>query len=381
MKPMLLWAGLAFTAQNGDVEGLLTATARESLSLSDIAPLPGGFSARCNAWQYRRLAKLARRRRVRLKLQKRTGLFFKLRPILRRRGLWAGCLLFFPLLLWMQGFVWAIEPIDLTPGQQARAAVVLWENGLFPGNRITEEKLTAGEYALLQSGEFSWASLNFSKGRLVVEAAAAKPVPDIAAGTLHGIRAKVSGTVVSTNLISGTMLVTPGQAVEAGQGLIGTARTERDGTLIFQPVAGSVRAQFDWENAQDIPLILPVKQLTGEKSVQRKLFWNGQSVPVSSFSRVPDAADRIATIRHVQPELFGLAFPFFIEETTYYIQETQDLERSEEQALALARLQSKTALQEEWPDSELIARKEDISTEENILHYRVMYTITADICQ
>ena len=48
-----------------------------------------------------------------------------------------------------------------------------------------------------------------------MEAAAAKPKPDIAAGTLHGIRAKCGGTVVRTNLTSGTMLVQPGQQVEA----------------------------------------------------------------------------------------------------------------------------------------------------------------------
>ena len=230
-----LWAGITFAAQNGDAEGLLTAAAAGGLHLSDIVPRPGGFSARCAAWHYRKLAALARRRRVRLRIQKRQGLFFCIRPLLRRRGLWAGCLVFLPLLLWLQGFVWFVEPVGLTPGQQARAAVVLWEAGLFPGNAVTQEKLTAGEYALLQSGEFSWASLNFMKGKLVAEAAAAKPVPDIAAGTLHGLRARVSGTVVRTNLVSGTMLVVPGQAVEAGQGLIGTARAERDGTLIFQP--------------------------------------------------------------------------------------------------------------------------------------------------
>lgn len=241
-----LWAGVTFAAQNGDVEGLLTAAAAGGLHLSDIVPRPGGFSARCAAWHYRKLAALARRRRVRLRIQKRRGLFFCIRPLLRRRGLWAGCLVFLPLLLWLQSFVWFVEPVGLTPGQQARAAVVLWEAGLFPGNAVTQEKLTAGEYALLQSGEFSWASLNFMKGKLVAEAAAAKPVPDIAAGTLHGLRARVSGTVVRTNLVSGTMLVVPGQAVEAGQGLIGTARAERDGTLIFQPAAGSVRAQFEW---------------------------------------------------------------------------------------------------------------------------------------
>lgn len=232
------WAGISFSAQNGDPEGLLTAAAAGSLPLSDVVPRPGGFSARCAAWHYRKLAALARKRRVRLRIQKRCGLFFRLRPLFRRRGLWAGCLVFLPLLLWLQGFVWFIEPVGLTPGQQARAAVVLWEAGLFPGNVVTQDKLTAGEYALLQSGEFSWASLNFTKGKLVAEAAVAKPVPDIAAGTLHGLRAKVSGTVVSTNLVSGTMLVVPGQAVEAGHGLIGTARAERDGTLIFQPAAG-----------------------------------------------------------------------------------------------------------------------------------------------
>ena len=241
MEWIQLWAGITFAAQNGDVEGLLTAAAAGGLHLFDIVPRPGGFSARCAAWHYRKLAALARRRRVRLRIQKRRGLFFCIRPLLRRRGLWAGCLVFLPLLLWLQGFVWFVEPVGLTPGQQARAAVVLWEAGLFPGNAVTQEKLTAGEYALLQSGEFSWASLNFMKGKLVAEAAAAKPVPDIAAGTLHGLRARVSGTVVRTNLVSGTMLVVPGQAVEAGQGLIGTARAERDGTLIFQPAAGAVR--------------------------------------------------------------------------------------------------------------------------------------------
>lgn len=376
-----LWAGITFAAQNGNAEGLLTAAAAGGLHLSDIVPRPGGFSARCAAWHYRKLAALARRRRVRLRIQKRRGLFFCIRPLLRRRGLWAGCLVFLPLLLWLQGFVWFVEPVGLTPGQQARAAVVLWEAGLFPGNAVTQEKLAAGEYALLQSGEFSWASLNFMKGKLVAEAAAAKPVPDISAGTLHGLRARVSGTVVRTNLVSGTMLVVPGQAVEAGQGLIGTARAERDGTLIFQPAAGSVRAQFEWENEQDTALLLPIEQLTGQQAVHRTLFWDGHAVALPSLHPAPGRAEAAAVVRHYQPEAFGYPVPIFIEETTYYYKASTDLERTEEQALALARLQSKQALHQNWPDFELLARKEDVSVEENTLHYRVVYTITADICK
>lgn len=88
MDVRLLWAGVWFTAQNGDAESLLSEAARAGLHLSAVSPAPGGFSGRCAAWQYRNLAALARKRRVRLRIQTRTGLYFRLRPFLRRRGLW-----------------------------------------------------------------------------------------------------------------------------------------------------------------------------------------------------------------------------------------------------------------------------------------------------
>lgn len=370
---------MQFTAQNGSPERLLTEAARTGIHLSQVCPLPGGFCARCAAWRYSRLAMLARKRRVRLRIQKRCGVFFWLRPWLARRGLWAGLALFVPLLLWSQQFVWAVDAASLTVGQQARATEVLRQTvQLMPGTPVTQEKLTAGEYALLQSGEFSWASLNFQDGRLVIEAAEAKPVPDIAAGTLHGLRAKVSGTVVRTNLVSGTMLVSPGQAVEAGQGLIGTARAERDGTLIFQPAAGQVQAQFAWEFAEDVPLAAAEKQLTGKAVTKRTLFFAGHTFPLPSLPSPAD--DAVSITRHLQPELFGLAFPFTLEETTFYEQEETILLHTEEQAEALARLHSLQTLKKEYPDAEFVAQKVDITTESDTLHYRVVYTVIADIC-
>ena len=374
-----LWAGVAFSARNGDTEGLLSEAARTGLHLTDIFPAPGGFTARCAAWRYLRLAKLARKRRVHLRIRKKTGLFFLLRPYLRRRGLWAGLLLFVPLLFWSQGLVWAVDASGLTTGQQARAASVLRETvSLMPGSIVTQEKLAAGEYALLQSGEFSWVSLNFLDGRLVLEAAEAKPVPEIAAGTLHGLRAKAAGTVVSTNLVSGTMLVVPGQTVEKGQGLIGTARAERDGTLIFQPAAGSVRAQFEWEFAEELPLMAATYQLTGNTVVQRRLFLAGRVFPLPSLFSPAD--DSTAVTRHLQPELLGLTLPLSVEETTYYEQAENEIHSSEDEARALTRLHGLQALQNDYPDAEFVAQKVDVTTENNMLHYRVVYTIIADIC-
>lgn len=264
MEAASLWAGVRFTARNGSPEALLTDAAGQGLHLYGISSLPGGFCAHCAAWQYRRLAAFARHRRVRLRVEKRMGLYFLLRPLLQRKGLWAGLVAWGLVLVWLQGFIWAVDYGSLTTGQRARAGAVLRSSGLQPGTAVTEELLRCGEYALLESGEFSWASLNFEKGRLAVEAAPAHARPEIAAGTLHGLRAKCNGTVLRTNLTSGTMLVAPGQTVEAGQGLIGTARSERDGTLIFAPAAGTVVAQLEWQTDQSVPLAETMPQLTGK---------------------------------------------------------------------------------------------------------------------
>ena len=379
MEPLQLWAAVEFTAQNGSTDALLSQAAANGLHPYHIAPLPGGFRARCAAWRYPQMAHLARRLHVRLRIRRRYGLFFLLRPLLRRTGLWAGILVFVPLLLWSQSLVWAVDASALTAGQRARAEAALRSVALYPGSYIQEEKLTAGEYALLRSGEFSWASLNFDKGRLTVEIAAAKPKPEIASGTLHGIRARYGGTVTQVNLISGTMLVTPGQIVETGQGLIGTARSERDGTLIFMPAAGSVKAQLEWSDSQHISLKEQVLQLTGEHHSAYRIF------ALSNFLSLPDffASEEQNTslcISHWQPEFLGLPFPCFVEESCSYEQLPQTLCRSEEQALALARMRSLQALYAALPDARITAQKEDVQIVDLYLNYSVVYTVTADIC-
>ena len=269
---------------------------------------------------------------------------------------------------------------SLTTGQRARAEAILREQvQLMPGSAVTQEKLAAGEYALLQSGEFSWASLNFLDGRLVVEVAAAKPGPDITAGKADGVFAKAAGTVVRTNLVSGTMLAAPGQAVEAGQLLIGTSRTERDGTPIYEPAAGAVFAQFDWESTQEEPLKITAKRLTGKHFSRRVISTNGQRISLPSWKPFSEET-ALVTTRHIQPDILGFGLPFSVEETTYSEQTEQEILRTERQALALAKLHSLQALFRAYPDAAFVAQKEDVSVENNILYYRVVYTIVANIC-
>ena len=380
MEPAELWAAVEFTAENSDTGALLTRAAQAGLHPYCITALPGGFRARCAAWNYRHFASLARRFHVRLRLRKKRGLFFRLRPLLRRTGLWVGAVLFLPLLFWSRGLVWAMDYSTLTRGQQARAAAVLRECALLPGAVVTEEKLAEGEYLLLQSGEFSWASLNFAGGRLRVEAAAAVPVPQIAAGSARGIRARCGGVVTRVNLVSGTMLVAPGQQVEAGQGLIGTARSERDGSLIFGTACGTVEAQFEWSDSQSVPLSEQVLLPDAQRGVSCRVFFENKfSSSVRFF--IPQSKNALQRVLWVQPEFFGFRLPFTIEQTVVYGQQRQTVRRTRAQALALARLRSEQALYAAFPGANLLARREGWHEESQLLNYTAVYTVNADICE
>ena len=378
MQAVQLWAGAAFSARGGDIEGLLNDAAAVGLQLSVITARPGGFDGSCAAWRYRRLAALARRRHVRLRVARRRGLFFALRPLLRRAGLWVGLALFLPCLAWGRGLVWAVDYHGLTAGQQVRAAAILREAaGLAPGARATGERLDAGAYALLQSGEFSWASLNFFGGRLEVEAAAAAPAPAVFTGKLQTLCARAAGVVTAVELKSGTALVAPGQQVEAGQPLIGTARTERDGTPIFAPAAGTVTARFEWSASCEQPLAVEAPLLTGGRAVRLRLSCGGLDLALPRWGAA--GGESAAVTRHTQLELWGLPLPVAVEETTFYARRTGTAAYPDDLALAMARLTCLRALEAEWPDAAIAAQKETVEMRAGSLHYAVTYTLLGDI--
>ena len=92
------------------------------------------------------------------------------------------------------------------------------------------------------------------------------------------------------------------------------------------------------------------------------------------------AENSVSVTRHLQPEFLGLTPPVSIEETTFYEQTETSIHYSEDEAKALARLHGLQALKSDYPDAEFVAQKVDVTTESDTLHYRVVYTIVADIC-
>ncbi len=378
MKWEQRWAAVAFTGQGGRYERFLQSAAEQGVHLRGIRPLTGGFSAVCPARSYRRLRPLARRCRVRLRLTGRMGIYFGIRGLLRRTGCLAGLAVGAVLLWQLQRLVWTVDCVDMTTGQAARALQALRSAGLQPGACVTQELLAAGESALLaMEGEFSWAGVNFEKGRVTVETAAAKPVPSIDSEEVMPLVAKADGVILSIEPEDGTPLVAKGQTVEKGQLLIGVARAERDGSLNYRRAAGAVLARVEWQGSAECALALDAECLTGESVTWLEFFAAGKTLAWAKPDGLLETS--LTRQRHTQLSVFGLPLPVTVVEHTAFLRERQQASLSETLARDTARLLCQKQLYAEFPDAELLAWQEQEAQENGVLTLTVTAVIRADI--
>jgi similar to stage IV sporulation protein len=376
----MLWAGVSFSALGGRTGALLQNAAEHNLRLRRIVACPGGFTACCRAREYLALARMARHYRVHLHIRRRRGAYFSLKATLHRMGLWAGLAVFGLLILYSQNLIWSISYVDLTIGQQARVAAVLRQYGMEQGAYVHPDMLTLGETALVEGGEFGWASLNFEDGRLTVEAAPAEAVPEIEQLRYTDILAKTAATVVSLDVQRGTAAVKVGDPVGGGQVLIAVNRTDRKGNPVAGCAAGNVQGRFSWGFEAEQPLCYDALVPEGRILSSRQLLCMSHTFSLPGKEPTEPDAHTMTKQRHGVLSIFGLTMPVAYHETEYIPYETQVVTITESLALAKARLAAKRALRQEWPDAKVLAQREDYETEDDALQYSLLLTIQANIC-
>lgn len=387
---MYFWAGVSFTALGGQTANFLQRAAKSHYKLRNIRPILGGVSAQCGAKQYITLHRLAKVCHVRLQLHKRHGLYFYLRTVLLKKGLLVGGCVFFILFVLQQNLIWKMDYGTLSVGQQARIAKILWEScNIAPGAYTSEELLAAGEAELLSTAEeFSWVSLNFTGGRLTIEATAASVVPEIAQGSSTDTYAKIDGEIVQVNVQQGTPMVSVGDLVEMGQVLISTSRLEHDQeTLVYEPTSGEILASFTKTYTTSVGLVqqvlLPAEPI--RVNTEFTLFCFGQQIPIPQkvsqpFYETTSFAEEYTTTRITQASWLGFSFPVTIVEKNTIGYESAAVLYTQEDALALARLSCSEMLYQEYPDAVLVCYQETLCETDDVLTYQIEYTVIADIC-
>ncbi len=378
---MNFWASVNFDAKGGRVVHFLQKSAQNNLKLREVKYILGGITGKCEAKNYFELIKIAKKYHVDIKLKEKTGLYFTLKQFLSKKGIYIACLVFFIFWLWSQNFIWYIHFTGANDAQIARIRQILWQsNQITTGTYVTTELLEQGKQALLNwDNEFSWVSLNFNNGRLVVEVITAKDVPIIKQGWNTDLIASHEGIITYVNVEQGTAQVKVGQSVAKGQVLVSTARLEHDQeTLVFSQTNAEIKAQFIWQGQTRQETIESINTPSGELLTVSDVYVFGQTITFPWWEEIDNSQSGV-NVRKYQPSIWGFALPVTIIEKNYLKMEYKEHIYTKQTALFLAREECIDALFEQYPDAQLLQISEKYYIEDGVLLYECSCEVIANI--
>ena len=379
---MLGWllGRVRFRAEGGDAENLLTACAGQGIPVSGVQATALGFTAWTPVRCYHRLRPLARRSHTRVRLAKKQGLCFVL---LRWRGRWGlvlGPLVLAAVLAFSGNVVWAIRFDGVPAAQQIQLRSQLLQAGIWEGAWLRPDSLDAARQELLaQNEEYSWLTLNFYRGRLVVEASQLRPAPELPQGQSCDLVSVADGVVLEVNIQSGQPLCSPGQTVAKGQQLAAGRYQDRDGRLFEVQSAGEVMAQvtFRCQAQQPMETTVALPQSGGRSG--RRLLVLGQTIPLGPQPQAGPEEQASVTSRPLT--ILGFALPATLEETWVTGSVQQTVTFTEEQALELAKLACREQLLQQLPGAEIQSEKVYSRLEQGKLQVEMELVAVAQIAQ
>lgn len=379
---MLGWllGRVRFRAEGGNAENLLMACAGQGIPVSGVRATALGFTAWTPARCYHRLRPLARRSHTRVRLAKKQGLCFVL---LRWRGRWGlvlGPLVLAAVLAFSGNVVWAIRFDGLPAAQQIQLRSQLLQAGIWEGAWLRPDSLDAARQELLaQNEEYSWLTLNFYRGRLVVEASQLRPAPELPQGRSCDLVSVTDGVVLEVNIQSGQPLCSPGQTVAKGQQLAAGRYQDRDGRLFEVQSAGEVMAQvtFRCQAQQPMETTVALPQSGGRRG--RRLLVLGQTIPLGPQPQAGPEEQASVTSRPLT--ILGFALPATLEETWVTGSVQQTVTFTEEQALELAKLACREQLLQQLPGAEIQSERVYSRLEQGKLQVEMELVAVAQIAQ
>lgn len=376
MKKGSGFAEAEFLALGGRYEKFVSRCAQKGIPLQNLKPIPGGVQGSVPLYGYIQMQQIAKSCQTKLELQKKRGIYFRLRKFRGRWGLVAAPVIFLTAMALFANLVWSIRWQGIEAAQQPLVKQALYSMDIYEGAFLTQQKVRESEKKLLVAlPELGWLSLNFSKGRLVVEASEAREKPAIEANDAQDLVSAVDGTVLKTNIEEGVLLKGAGQTVAKGDVLIRAGREDRDGHMIPVHAKGSVIARAKKKYRCVQPLSFEAEVPSESLHSMRTLCSMGRRMPLQKGEELPQDAH----IRCQPVTVWGFALPAMIEERFWLPRVQQTVELNEGQAKERARLACLTQLYREFPDAVIEAEEQEISMDKNELCCTLTLTFTADI--
>ncbi len=210
----------------------------------------------CFARDYRRMRPLARRACVRMRVERKYGLPFRLHRYRRRRGLLVAAAVYAALLLLLTPRIWVVDVVGCEdPGLAAQIREVAAQYGVVVGARTDQLQIKQLEIAGLDRiPSLAWMTVNPSGSVARVEVAVRTPTPPVLdlsqPSNLVAVR---DGRILSMRVPGGDKLALVGEAVSAGTLLVSGRHVSEQGEVLCRSY-GEVMAETRRQITVSVPL-------------------------------------------------------------------------------------------------------------------------------
>lgn len=375
-----LEGGIRFEAEGGRFERFINECEKNGLELEKISPTQTGFTANTTPAAYKKMHSYAQKNRCRLHVNEKHGAYFALHKKRKRFGIAVGLICSIILLFLGQNLIWNICFYDFTPQQEVYLRERLFENGIYEGAVKNQEKLldTAGKI-FEGTEEYGWLTLNFVKGRLVVEKTKREPAPELIGQEYTDVVAASDALIQNVIPQGGFVCARKGQYVTKGQVLVKGLREGEYGKVDFTHAQAQVLAEVEKTYRCTQPLKMECQVSDGAYKSYYKLWLPWGALPL--YGNIEAAQNAKITVSHRPLAPFGFHLPATIEEISVRPQKTAEMILSPQAALEKAYSRIMDDIRREFGEFSILheQRSEEITDQDATLTVKIRFT--ADIAR
>ena len=297
-----------------------------------------GFTAICMAKDYKKIARAAKKFQCKTKIIRKTGLYFKSKKILARKGIVLSAALVFLYFFLFSKLIWRIDIIAPSKNITEDVNTILYENNCYAGAVFNQEKnQNIIQKIFMDVDNVGYVTLNFYKGILTCKVdATINKMPYLENSTNGNITASLDGVIEELEIYTGFSDIQIGQTVLKGDVLVEPTYVDRNGTLQQVMPRAFIKAYCLKEYSAQTDFNKEVFIRTGKYTEQVALKLIGKKILIKKADT--DAYKQYESEKYFENiNILGFSLPLTKETIRFYEKESVKIEKDEQSAYNAAK--------------------------------------------
>lgn len=239
-----------FSLIGTECEEFISYALKNGIKIFDIENIDKIIYAKTSPSDYMLLAKIRKSFHVRIHIEEKRGIFFRLYKYRNRYGIVIGALAYGIILLLCSSIVWDISITGNKDISDETILDFLTENGIYAGASRKELKNTMTELkAMLYFDNLAWISIENEGSRVYVKIneTISNPTTGLPVNVPCNVVATRGGRIVETEVYRGTMLYKVGSGVAEGDIIVSGIVNDGAGNISINHADAKIIAEYEEE--------------------------------------------------------------------------------------------------------------------------------------